>query len=98
MSALPSIPHLSLPIWFGIAAVVVLLGLLLAVRVSSKRNMVASSATADLIVYHLSRIADALEHERWPRALSERAAAEARPADPPPAVPARQVGLSMFGR
>lgn len=112
MSSFPWIAHLSAETWLGIGAVVILLGLLLVVRVGRKRYVVVSSGTADLIVYHLSRIADALDRGALEgvasRELPRRSEAPVEPvrkAEPreeaPPAATvreARPVGLSMFGR
>jgi hypothetical protein len=113
MSGLTSIAHLSAQTWLGIGAVVVLVGLLLAVRASRQRNIVVSSATADMISYHLSRIADALDRgaleqvgSRAPLRRDEPPAEPVRKPEPrvveprpaPQAHEPRPVGLSMFGR
>lgn len=114
MSGLPYISHLSAQTWLGIAAAVVLVILLVAVRASRARNIVMSSTTAEMIAYHLSRIADALDRGELLRRTSaepRRAAAataepvrtvETRPVEAPAAVgegrPAQRVNMSMFGR
>jgi len=113
MSSFPWIGHVSVQTWLAIGAVVILLGLLLVVRVTRERNVVIPSATADMIAYHLSRIADALDKgalerggTREPVKWREASAEVVHPAEPrekeaPPAVPVpegRSVGLSMFGR
>lgn len=112
MSGLSLPVHLSAQTWFAIGAVAVLVLLLLAVRVSRARNTVVPSATADMIAYHLSRIADALDRgvlervaQRDPIRRNEAPAEPVRTAEThkeaPAAIPVaatRQVGLSMFGR
>lgn len=102
--------HLPAQTWLGIGAVLILVGLLLAVRMRRARNIVISSTTAEMIAYHLSRIADALDRgELLQRTAPERQAAagpvrteEARRIEPPPAVrggrSAQRVNMSMFGR
>lgn len=90
MSGLSLPVHLSAQTWFAIGAVAVLVLLLLAVRVSRQRNIVVPSATADMIAFQLSRIADALDRgalervaRREPLRRNEAPAEPVRTAEPP---------------
>ena len=111
MSGLQSMVHLSAQTWLAIGAVVVLVGLLLAVRVSRARNIVVASATVEMMVYQLSRIADALDRGNLglPVPASRAFAPREEPVRParvreeaPPATrdtrPGQRVNMSMFGR
>jgi hypothetical protein len=95
MSGLPLPVHLSAQTWFAIGAIAVLVLLLLAVRVSRARNAVVPLATADMIAFQLSRIADALDRGALERiARPEPLRRNEAPAEPVRAAEARPTAVS----
>lgn len=107
MPSLPPLPHLSVQLWAAAAAVGFLLALLLGIRLGRRSSMVHDERRAELIAYHLGRIADAIQQspllrEAPPSPSQEplrRTEFSRAPESPQSEAPtSSRVSLSMFGR